>query len=190
MLPGNFKILQFRTAPDLAKRSIMGDCAGNGTTMKVAARKLNQTGYSQWHCGLVNTEEKVRKLHGNEAAQKRINVQSTYSEVAPVVIQKVRANNGDATKLTKKEILTTLFFVFHTLEEDKKKKDLLVSVFSHHARKDQTKLPCLRLVLHLAQAKSWDADESPLYLGISMDQSAAMPMCDMEDEQDVFPSSV
>jgi hypothetical protein len=56
MLPGNLEILQFNTAPDLTKISIMGDCAGNGATMNIATRKLNQTGYIQRHCGLVNTE--------------------------------------------------------------------------------------------------------------------------------------
>jgi hypothetical protein len=173
--------------------------------MNLAARKLNQTGYIQRHCFLVNNEEKVRKLHnqlqlsdtiatinkepGNEADQKRIKVQSTYSEVVPVAIRKLKANNGDATKLTKKEILAILFFVFHTLEEDKKKKDMLVVLLSHRTKKDHAKLPCLHLVPRLAQATAWDADESPFYLGISMDQSAAVPICDMEDEQDVRPSS-
>jgi hypothetical protein len=152
----------------------------------------------------VNTEEKVRKLqsqlqltnsiatinreHDNEDAPKRIKVHSTYSEVVPVAILKLKAQNGDATKLTKKEILAILFFIFHTLEEDKNKKDLLVAVLSHRARKYQTKLPCLRLVPRIAQATSWNADESQFYLGISMDQSAAVPMCDMEDEQDMRAS--
>jgi hypothetical protein len=184
MLPGNLEILQFKTAPDLTNRSIMGDCAGNGATMNLAARKLNQTGYIQCHCGLVNTEEKVRRLQNqlqlsdsitiinkehdndNESGQNRIKVQSTYSEVALVAIRKLKSKNGDATKLTKKEILAILFFVFHTLEDDKKKKDVLVAVLSHHTRKDQTKLPCLRLVPRLAQATSWEADESPVYLGV------------------------
>jgi hypothetical protein len=40
----------------------MKDCAGNGATLNLAARKLNQTGYVQRHYGLVNTEMKVRKL--------------------------------------------------------------------------------------------------------------------------------
>jgi hypothetical protein len=62
MLPGKMEILWFKTASDLTKRSIMGDCDGNGDTMNLVARKLNQTGYIQRHCGLVNTEEKVRKL--------------------------------------------------------------------------------------------------------------------------------
>jgi hypothetical protein len=152
MLPGNLEILQFKTAPDLTRRSIVGDCADNGATMNLAARKLNNTGDIQHHCGLENTEEKVRKLqnqlqlsdsivaiikeHDNEASQKRIKVQSMHSEVVPVAIQRLKANNGDATKLTKKEILAILFFVFHTLEEDKKKKDVRVAVLSHHTRKD------------------------------------------------------
>jgi hypothetical protein len=108
-------------------------------------------------------------------------VHSTYSEVAPVAIRKLKAKNDDVKNLTKKEILTILFFVFHTLEDEKNKKDVWVAVLSHHTIKDQTKLPYLPLVPSLAQATAWDADESPLYLGISVDQSAAVPMCDTED---------
>jgi hypothetical protein len=78
--------------------------------------------------------------------------------VAPVAIRKLKVNNGDAAKLTKKEILAILFFVFHTLKDEKKKNDVLVAVLSHHTIKDHTKLPCLRLVPSLAQATSWDAD--------------------------------
>jgi hypothetical protein len=123
----------------------------------------------------------INKEHDNEAAQRRIKVQSTYSEVAAVAIRKLKANNGEATKLTKKEMLAIVFFVFHTLEDDIKKKDVLVAVLSHHAIKDQIKLTCLRLVPSLAQATLWDADESPFYLGVSMDESATVPMCDMDD---------
>jgi hypothetical protein len=117
----------------------------------------------------------INKGHDNEAAQKIIKVQSTYSEVAPVAIRKLKANNGDATKLTQNETLAILFFVFHTPEEDKKKKDVVVAVLSHRARKEQTKLPCLRLVSRLAQTTAWGADESQFYLGVSMDQSDAVP---------------
>jgi hypothetical protein len=165
--------------------------------MNLAARKLNQTGYIPCGCGLVNTEEKVHNLqnqlqlsnsitsinkeHGNEAAQKIIKVQYTYREVAPVAIRKLKANNGDVTKLTKKDILAILFFVFHTLEDGKKKHYVLVAVLSYHAIKEQTKLLCMCLVPSLAQATAWDADESQFYLGVSMDESAAVPMCDMDD---------
>jgi hypothetical protein len=61
----------------------------------------------------------INKEHDNEAGQKEIKVQFTYSEVALVAIRKLKANNGDATKLTKKEILAILFFVFLTLGDDK-----------------------------------------------------------------------
>jgi hypothetical protein len=151
MLPGNLEIRQFKTAPDLKKRSIMGKCAGNGATMNLAACKFKQNVYIQHHCGIVNTEEKVRKLHNqlqisdlittinkehdNEAAQEWIKVHLTYNEVSPVFIRKLKEKNGDAAKLTKKEILTILFFVFHTLKEDQKKKDVIVAVLSHHARR-------------------------------------------------------
>jgi hypothetical protein len=60
--PCNIDILKHMKPPDLSKRTIMQDCAGNGATLNLAARKLNQTGYVQRHCGLVNTEDKVRKM--------------------------------------------------------------------------------------------------------------------------------
>jgi hypothetical protein len=113
-------------------------------------------------------------------------VQSTYNEVATSAIRKLKANNGDATKLTKKEILAIVFFVFCTLEDNKKKKDMIVALLSHHTIKDHTNLLCLRLVPSLAQATSWDADESPFYLGVGMDQSAAVPMCDMENLESTY----
>jgi hypothetical protein len=123
----------------------------------------------------------INKEHDNEAAQKRIKVQSTYSEVAPVAIRKLKAKKGDATKLTQKEILAILFFVFHAIEDDEKKNNVLVAVLIRHAIKDQKNLPCLHLVPCLAKATAWDADESPFYLGISMEQSSAVSIFDMED---------
>jgi hypothetical protein len=39
----NVDILKHMTAPDLSKRAIMHDCAGNGATLNLEARKLNQT---------------------------------------------------------------------------------------------------------------------------------------------------
>jgi hypothetical protein len=56
MKPFNLKVFQFLTKPDLSKRSIMRDCAEYGAQLKMVTRKLNQTGYIQHHCGLVNTE--------------------------------------------------------------------------------------------------------------------------------------
>jgi hypothetical protein len=60
--PSNIEVLKYMTAPDLSKRAIVNDCAGNGATLNLAARKLNQTVYVQRHCGLVNMDVKVRKL--------------------------------------------------------------------------------------------------------------------------------
>jgi hypothetical protein len=84
---------------------------------------------------IIDSITTINKEHDIQAVQKRINVPSLYSEVAPVVIRKLKAKNGDLTKLTKKEILAILFFVFHTLEDDKKNKDVIVAVLSHHAIK-------------------------------------------------------
>jgi hypothetical protein len=60
--PGNVDIIKHMMAPDLSKSAIMQDCAGDRATLNLSARKLNQTGYVQRHYGLVNTEDKVRKL--------------------------------------------------------------------------------------------------------------------------------
>jgi hypothetical protein len=60
--PSNIEVLKYMNASDLYKRAIMKDCDGNGATLNLAARKLNQTGCVQCHCGLVNTEVQVRKL--------------------------------------------------------------------------------------------------------------------------------
>jgi hypothetical protein len=60
--PSNIEVLNYMTAPDLSKRAIMKECAGNGAMLNLTARKLNQTGYVHRHCGLVHTEVKVRKL--------------------------------------------------------------------------------------------------------------------------------
>jgi hypothetical protein len=60
--PCNIDIIKHMQAPDLSKRAIIHDCAGNGATLNLAARKLNQEGFAHRHCGLVNTEDKLRKL--------------------------------------------------------------------------------------------------------------------------------
>jgi hypothetical protein len=54
--PSKIEVLKYMTPPDLSKRAIMKDCAGNGATLNLIARKLNHTGYVQRHWGLVNTE--------------------------------------------------------------------------------------------------------------------------------------
>jgi hypothetical protein len=51
--PCNIALLKQLKAPDLSKRAIMQDCAGNGATLNPAVRKLNTTGYTQRRCGLL-----------------------------------------------------------------------------------------------------------------------------------------
>jgi hypothetical protein len=100
--PSNIEALKYMTAPDLSKRAIMKDCAGNGATLNLSARKLNQTGYLQPRCGLVNTEVKVIKLKNalklpqsmatatngrcSEIAQQRVEKQLKYRTLAPVAL--------------------------------------------------------------------------------------------------------
>jgi hypothetical protein len=104
--PSNFEVLKYMTVPDLSKRAIMKDCAGNGATLNLAVRKLNQTGYVQRHCGLVNTEVKVRKLKNalqlsqsmatitngqcSERSQQRVEKQLEYRTLAPVALEKLK----------------------------------------------------------------------------------------------------
>jgi hypothetical protein len=126
--PSNIEVLKYMNAPDLSKRAIMKDCAGNGATLNLTARKLNQTGYVQRHCGLVNTEVKVRKLKNalqlsqymatitngqcSERAQQRVEKQIEYCTLAPVALEKLKGKNGELNKITKNEILSIIYFYF------------------------------------------------------------------------------
>jgi hypothetical protein len=92
--PCNIAVVTHMTAPDLSKRAIMQDCAGNGATLNLAVRKLNAMGYVHHHCGLVNTDDKVRKLKNalqlsqsmatisnqqtSDTVQKKIDTQMAY----------------------------------------------------------------------------------------------------------------
>jgi hypothetical protein len=126
--PSNIEVLMYMTAPDLSKISTMKDCAGNGETLNLAARKLNQTGYVQRHCGLVNTEVKVRKLknalqlsqfmatltigQSSERSQQRVEKQLEYRTLAPVALEKLKGENGELNKITNNEILSIMYFYF------------------------------------------------------------------------------
>jgi hypothetical protein len=88
----------------------MQDCAGNGATLDLAVRKLNQTGYVQRHCGLINTEDKVRNLRNalqlsqsmakisneqsTEAAQNKIEKHLEYRALALAALSKIQTKNG------------------------------------------------------------------------------------------------
>jgi hypothetical protein len=145
------------TAPDLSKRAIMKDCAGNGATLNLAARKLNQTGHMQHHCGLVNTEVKVRKLknalqisqsiakitngQSSDRAQQRVEKQLEYRTLAPVALKKLKGNNGELKNITKNEILSIMYFYFLILGNDKKNKPLVLVAFMHCYLKALEKIP-------------------------------------------------
>jgi hypothetical protein len=145
--PSNIEVLKYMTTPDLSKRAIMKDCAGNVATLNLTARKLNQTGYAQRHCGLVNMEVKVRKLKNalqlsqsmatitngqcSERAQQRVEKQLEYRTLAPVVLEKLKGKNGQLNKITKNEILSIMYFYFLILGNDKNNKPLVLAAFMH-----------------------------------------------------------
>jgi hypothetical protein len=99
----------------------MRDCARNVVQLNKATRKLDQSGYIQRQCGIVNTELKVKKLknslqlsqsmvttekdHDNEAAQKRVDIQSTYRSLAPAEVCKLESEGSIGSKIIKKEIV-------------------------------------------------------------------------------------
>jgi hypothetical protein len=104
--PPNIEVLKYMTKPYLSKRAIMKDCAGNAATLNLTASKLNQTGYMQRHCGLVNTEVKVRKLKNalqlsqsmatltngqySEITQQRDEKQLEYRTLAPMALETLK----------------------------------------------------------------------------------------------------
>jgi hypothetical protein len=108
--PSNIEVLKYMTAPDLSKRAIMNDCAGNGATLNLAVSKLNQTGYVQRHYGLVHAEVKVRKLknalqlsqsmvtltngQSSERAQQRVEKHLEYRTLALVALENLKGGVG------------------------------------------------------------------------------------------------
>jgi hypothetical protein len=104
-------------APDLSKGSIMQDCAWIGATLNLSARKLNQTGYMQRRCGLVDTEGNAMKLRNSlqlshsiatisneqstEATQKKIKKQLEYRALAPAALSRLETKNDEINKITK-----------------------------------------------------------------------------------------
>jgi hypothetical protein len=145
--PSNIEVLKYMTDPDLSTRAIMKECAGNGATLKFAVRKLNQIGYVQRHCRLVNIGVKVRKLksalqlsqsmatitngQSSERAQHIVEKQLEYRTLAPVALEKLKGQNWELNKITKNEILSVMYFYFLILGNDKKNKPLVLAAFVH-----------------------------------------------------------
>jgi hypothetical protein len=183
------------TAPALSKRAIMQDCAGNGSTLNLTARKLNQTGYAQLQCGLFNTEDKVRKLRKalqlsqsiatisneqiTEEAQKKIENQLEYCALAPVALSRLQTKNGELNKIKKKDIIYIMFSLFLVLDNNKIKKDILMDAFMQCYEKSPTKIPFLvwltatKLQASPAAtapaARGWEEDDVPFDVGASWD---------------------
>jgi hypothetical protein len=144
------------TAPDLSKCAIMQDCAANGATLNLLARKLNQTGYVQRRSALINTEDKARKLRNalwlsqsmatilneesTEAAQKKIEKQLEYRALAPAAWSRLQTKNDRLNKITKKEIISIMLSVFLVLDNDKIKKDHLMDAFVKCYEKSPTNI--------------------------------------------------
>jgi hypothetical protein len=85
----------------------------------------------------------ITHQHEDEAAPKKFAVQITYFAMAPAAVSKLEKKQGDLAKLTKREILSIIVCVFHTLKEEKRKKEMLVEVLRTLAGKDPAKLSCL-----------------------------------------------
>jgi hypothetical protein len=188
--PSNIEVLKYMTAPYLSRRAIMKYCAGNGATLNLAARKLNQTGYMQRHCGLVNTEVKVRKLKNalqlsqsmatitngqcSERAQQRVENQLEYRTLAPVALEKLKGKNGELNKITKNEILSIMYFYFLVLGNNKKNKPLVLAVFMHCYLKAPEKIPfrvwCTDVSLAPIATIAWEMDdyETPFDVGVQL----------------------
>jgi hypothetical protein len=165
--PSNIEVLKYTTSPELSKRDIMKDCAGNGATLNLSARKLNQTGYIHHYCGLVNTEVKVRKLKKSlqlsqymatitngqcsERSQQRVEKQLEYRTLAPVALEKLKGKNGELNKITKNDILSIMYFYFLILGNDKNIKPLVLAAFMHCYLKAPEKIPF----------RVWCTDASP-----------------------------
>jgi hypothetical protein len=186
--PSNIEVLKYITASDLSKRAIMKGCAGNGATLNLATRKLNQTGYVQHNCGLANTEVKVRKLkkalqlsqsmatitngQSSEISQQRVEKQLEYRTLAPVALEKLKGKNGELNKITKNKILSIMYFYFLIVGNDKKNKPLVLTAFMHCYLKAPEAIPCCvwctdaspAPLATVAQAE----DDTPFHVGVKL----------------------
>jgi hypothetical protein len=190
--PSNIEVLKYMTAPGLSKRAIMKDCAGNGNgaALNLTVRKMNQTGYVQRHCGLVNTEVKVRKLKNalqlsqsmatitngqcSEISQQRIENQLEYRTLAPVALEKLKGKNGLLNKITKNEILSIMYVYFLILGNNKKNKPLVLAAFMHCYLKAPGKIPfrvwCPDASPETLATIAWEMDDNdtPSYVGVQL----------------------
>jgi hypothetical protein len=165
--PSTIEVLKYMTAPDLSKRAIIKDCAGNGATINLTARKPKQTGYVQHHCGIINMEVEVRMLKNalqlsqsmatikngqcSERPQQNVEKQLEYHTLAPVALEKMQGKNGELNKITKNKILSMIYFYFLIWGNDKKNKPLVLAAFMHCYLKAPEKIP-----FHV-----WCTDASP-----------------------------
>jgi hypothetical protein len=178
------------TAPDLSKRAITTECAGNGATLNLAARKLNQTGYVQRHCGLISTEMKVRKLkntlqlsqsmatltkgQSSERSQQRVENQREYRILAPVALEKLKGKNGELNKITRNEILSIIYFFFLILGNNKNNKPLFLAAFMHFYLKAPQNIPSRVFCTDSSPAPlttiAWeeDDDDTPFDAGVNI----------------------
>jgi hypothetical protein len=62
------------------------------------------------------------KERTHEAAENKIEMQIAHHAMVPTPLPKLQNKGRDPTKVTKKEIMSILYSVFCTLEEEKKKK--------------------------------------------------------------------
>jgi hypothetical protein len=144
MTKDQLKILE-PTIQDLSVRAILRDAGGEGATKKLAQRKLNNAGAITNHCGLQNHPARVKKLISaleltaslaeisalSKASkeQDKCKAHTELMDLAPSALVKLQSDklNGDASKLTKKEICSLSFRYFGVLHKDSNPKPLLVS---------------------------------------------------------------
>jgi hypothetical protein len=144
----------------------------------------------QRHCGLVNTEVKVRKLKNalqlsqsmatitngqcSERAQQRFEKQIEYRTLDPLALEKLKGKNGELNKITKNEILSIMYFYFLILGNDKKNKNLVLATFMHCYLKVPEKIPFRVWCTDASPASlatiAWemDDDDAPFYVGVQL----------------------
>ena len=121
----------------------MKDASGDRAAMKMAERKLNALGNINSHACFVNSATNLEKMRNqmqlassisqvarvqrSEALAKRNEENAEKVTVAPIALAKLEKNNGDADKLTKKEIVAVLWVKYNiAMSESGNKKQKLV----------------------------------------------------------------
>jgi hypothetical protein len=114
---------------DLRRGAILKDYIGNNALRKSAKRKLNSYAYIVGNCGIVNSQENMRRMREQlimaesvaeisrlEAEDKEVEKRAkhkVHDESAPAAAAKLEAKGRVVDKLTRKEIEAILFRVYN-----------------------------------------------------------------------------